>query len=236
MSVRSRSISNRAVAPCMALTLLCAAGYCQADAVTLPFQIGGAYTVPITSIKEARYRSMVRQQFDFSCGSAALSTLLTHHYGYRVDEQTVFEKMFATGDREKIQREGFSLLDMKVYLQSYGFQADGFEAPLEKLEQAKIPAIVLINEKGYNHFVVVKGIDRDRVLIGDPSGGTRGLTRAAFGLLWTNGIFFVIYNRQELARFNLAQDWHAAPRAPIGGHGRDGGTNLALPKLGPSDF
>lgn len=233
--MNSRSASSCALAAGLAVALF-AASPCRADSVNLPFQIGGAYAVPITSMKEARYRSMVRQQFDFSCGSAALSTLLTYHYGYTVNEQTVFEKMFAAGDREKIQREGFSLLDMKLYLQGYGFQADGFEAPLEKLEQANIPAIVLINDKGYNHFVVVKGIRADRVLIGDPSGGTRALTRGAFNSLWTNGIFFVIYNRQELSRFNLGQDWHVAPRAPIGGHGRDGGSNLVLPKFGPSDF
>lgn len=226
----------RRAASTIAAASLCGATSVCADTVNLPFQVGGAFAVPVTSLKTARFRSMVHQQFDFSCGSAALSTLLTYHYGYVVNEQAVFEKMFATGDREKIQREGFSLLDMKHYLAGFGFQADGFEAPLEKLEEAKIPAIVLVNEKGYNHFVVVKGIQGDRVLVGDPSGGTKALTRSAFNALWTNGIFFVIYNRQELARFNLAQDWQVAPRAPIGGHGRDGAASLALPKFGASDF
>ena len=163
-----------------ALIGLCPAGACLADSVNLPYEMGGAYSLPITSMKAARFRAMVHQQYDFSCGSAALSTLLTYHYGFKVTEETVFVAMYEKGDQPKIRREGFSLFDMKRYLENHGFQADGFEAPLDKLESAGIPAIVLINENGYNHFVVVKGVRDGRVLVGDPSGGTRAMAQAAF--------------------------------------------------------
>src|SRR6218665_2475537 len=111
-------------------------------------EVDGTFSVPTVSMKEGRYLATERQQFDFSCGSAALSTLLTHHYGHPVTEQAVFEAMYREGDQAKIQHEGFSLLDMKRYLEANGFEADGFEAPLEKLAAAKIPAIALINESG----------------------------------------------------------------------------------------
>jgi len=209
----------------------------RAGSIDLPFQIGGAYSVPATSLKEARFRATVPQQYDFSCGSAALSTLLTHHYQFPVDEQTVFEEMFRDGDREKIQHEGFSLLDMKRYLEAHGFQADGFEAPLDKLAAAGIPAIVLINESGYNHFVVIKGLKDSRVLIGDPAGGTRAMTQAAFEAIWVNQILFVIANRGDRVQFNLAADWATAPRAPLAkGLQNDGLAGVVIPKLGPSDF
>lgn len=221
----------------VALMGLCPAGVCLADSVNLPYQIGGAYSLPVTSMKSARFRTMIHQQYDFSCGSAALSTLLTYHYGFKVTEQTVFEEMFEKGDREKIRRDGFSLFDMKRYLESHGFQADGFEAPLDKLESAGIPAIVLINDNGYNHFVVVKGLRDGRVLVGDPSGGTRALTRASFDALWTNGILFVVSNRQELARFNIEAEWNAVPRAPLAsGISREGLSGIVITKSGPSDF
>jgi predicted double-glycine peptidase len=208
-----------------------------AGSIDLPFQIGGAYSVPATSLREARYSTMVRQQFDFSCGSAALSTLLTYHYRFPVNEQTVFEGMFAHGDQEKIRREGFSLLDMKRYLEAHGFEANGFEAPLDKLAAAGIPAIVLINERGYNHFVVIKGIRDRRILIGDPSGGTRAVARETFEAMWVNQILFVISNRQERAGFNQAQDWRIAVQAPLGnGINRDGLGGVVMPKLGSSDF
>ena len=214
-----------------------AASAVEAGSIELPIQIGGAYTVPVKSIKEGRFDATIRQQYDFSCGSAALSTLLTHHYRYPVTEDKVFEEMFVRGDQSKIRVEGFSLLDMKRYLEAHGFEADGFQEPLEKLVSAGIPAIVLINENGYNHFVVVKGVREGRVLLGDPAGGTRAVTRASFQAAWVNEVLFVISNRQELAAFNAGADWHAAPRSPIAdGVNRSGLAGIVVPRLGPSDF
>ena len=46
----------------------------------------GISNVPIRSIQERKFDRVVRQQFDFSCGSAALATLLTFHYDEDTDE------------------------------------------------------------------------------------------------------------------------------------------------------
>ena len=219
-------------------TVAClAASAAEAGSIELPYQIGGAYSVPVKSIRESRFTATTRQQYDFSCGSAALSTLLTHHYHYPVTEDTVFEEMFRRGDQPKIRVEGFSLLDMKRYLEAHGFEADGFQEPLDKLVSVGIPAIVLINESGYNHFVVVKGVRDGRVLLGDPSGGTRAVTQSAFQAAWVNQVLFVINNRQDVAAFNVPADWHAAPSAPLrGAIGREGLAGIVIPKLGPADF
>ena len=135
----------------------------------LPSMGGGDVVMPVTSIRQAKVAGTLLQQYDFSCGSAAVATLLTHHYGIAVSESTVFDAMYRQGDPQKIRREGFSLLDMKRFLESMGFEADGFEQPLDKLLEARIPAIVLISENGYHHFVVIKGLRGNRVLIGDPA-------------------------------------------------------------------
>ena len=145
---------------------------------------GGTYAMPVTSMKAARYLRTVHQRFDFSCGSAAVATLLTYQYGYPVSEQTVFQAMYEHGNQEKIRREGFSLLDIKRYLASLGFEADGFEQPLDALKGAHLPAIVLLTENGYHHFVVVKGVQEGRVLVGDPAMGTRAIPRASFESMW----------------------------------------------------
>jgi len=199
--------------------------------------IGGGYSVPVTSMKSARFQSTLRQQYDFSCGSAAVATLLTHQYGIPVSEETAFQAMYERGDQAKIRREGFSLLDIKRYLADLGLAADGFAQPLEKLAEAGLPAIVLINDKGYHHFVVVKGLRDGRVLIGDPATGTRAMDRASFEASWVNRLLFVIHNRKELARFNQAGDWRAAPRAPLAaGLPRDSLGSITLPKFGSTDF
>jgi predicted double-glycine peptidase len=187
----------------------------QAATVEVRGQRDGGFAARVVSVKEARFTSTVRQQFDFSCGSAAVATLLTHHYGVPVSEREVFAQMFERGDQAKIRKQGFSMLDMKRYLETRGFHADGFEQPLERLEKENLPAIVLLSERGYRHFVVVKGIGRGRVLVGDPAMGTRAMSFDRFSHLWVNQLLFVVHNRREMAQFNLASDWHAAPAAPL---------------------
>jgi predicted double-glycine peptidase len=166
-----------------------------------------------------------------------VATLLTYQYGYPVTEQAVFQSMYLHGNQQKIQQEGFSLLDIKRYLESQGFEADGFEQPLDALRTAHLPAIVLLNENGYHHFVVVKGVQKERVLVGDPAMGTRAMPRAAFERTWDNHLLFVIHNREERASFNTFADWRVAPRAPLEeGMDRSGLGNIVIPKHGPSDF
>lgn len=198
---------------------------------------GGNYRLQVTSLKEARFKTTVPQQYDFSCGSAATATLLTYQYGHPVSEEDVFVQMYREGDQDKIRAEGFSLLDMRRYMQSQGFEADGFEVPLDKLIEEDLPAIVLLNDRGYRHFVVIKGLRDGRILIGDPARGTRAMSRGRFEDLWDNGVLFVIHNRREVALFNQPRDWRTAPPAPLqSGIGRRGLHDVVVPKLGPGDI
>lgn len=218
-----------------AAMLLCATQ--QAEALEVPAIGGSRFSIPVASMKAIRFQTTLRQQYDFSCGSAAVATLLTHHYAHPVSEHFVFEQMYAHGDQQKIRKEGFSLLDIKRFLAAQGFKADGFKQPLQKLIDAKLPAIVLVAEKGYHHFVVVKGAADGRILVGDPASGTRSMTRAAFEEIWTNKLMFVIHGSAQAPAFNLLADWRAAPHAPLStGINRDGISGLTMPKLGPGDY
>lgn len=222
----------------LAIAWLAAAAPAARAATLVVPDVGGApVSIGIQSTTERRFAGTVRQRYDFSCGSGALATLLTYQYGLAVTEDEVFREMFARGDQARIRREGFSMLDLRTYLRAHGFQADGFALPLEKLSEARVPAIVLVNEHGYNHFVVVKGLSPGRVLIGDPSAGTRTVARGELDAMWGNRILFVIRNRTELARFNSAKDWDGAPSAPMAeGVGRAGAGPVAIPTLGMKGF
>ena len=221
---------------CLAL-LAAAATSVAAQQAYMPSMGGGDYTLPLTSLKQSRTRTTLIQKYDFSCGSAAIATLLTHHYNYPVTEETVFQGMYEHGDQAKIHREGFSLLDMKRFLAANGFEADGFQLPLDKLNEARVPAIVLINESGYHHFVVVKGVQDERVLLGDPARGTRTMSRKDFEAKWQDSLLFVIHNQMDRAKFNVAAEWRVTPRAPLGsGIGRASMMDYTLPKMGPGDF
>lgn len=210
----------------------------RADAQSMQLRSpAGDFNVPVTSLKQARFKTVVRQQYDFSCGSAAVATLLTHQFGQPVTEADVFAHMYSRGDKPKIRREGFSLLDLRRYLRSRGLHADGFELPLDKLLQEGLPAIVLINERGYRHFVVVKGMRNGRVLVGDPAMGIRMVPRDVFETIWTNGVLFVVHNRRDLARFNDARDWRVAPMGPLElSIQRSGLQTTVIPRRGAGDI
>ena len=207
----------------------------QAGTVITPIETGGSFNVPVVSLREARFLKTVHQKYDFSCGSAALATLLTHHYNKPVSEQQVFESMFSMGDKARIQREGFSLLDMKNFLARQGFDAEGYVASLDVLAQSNVPAIALVKENGYHHFVVIKGLRGGRILVGDPSAGTRAMAREKFEKMWLNGVLFLVRNHTQIARFNAPEDWRVAPAAPVGGVMQSGAPDGTLTRRGPND-
>lgn len=208
-------------------------------AMALDLPVGGArFQIPVVSMKAARFHRTFKQQYDFSCGSAALATLLTFHYGDAISEQQVFKQMFQHGDQGKIRREGFSLLDMQRFLAMRGLRADGFRVPLDRLAQARLPALVLIAENGYRHFVVLKGVRDGRALLGDPSRGMRVIAVADFRRIWVGNLLFVIHGYgNALVQFNDDSDWQMAPAAPLSAAmPRDSLQHLIIPRLGPGDF
>lgn len=176
-----------------------------------------ASRVPVTSLAEERWERVIPQQYDFSCGSAAVATLLTYHYGIPTTEEEVFRTMFRQGDQQRIRAQGFSLLDMKRYLDSLGLNAGGFRMTVDDIARIGVPVIVLVNTGGYRHFVVVKGVRDGEVLAGDPAGGAAIVSRELFENIWT-GIALGARDRIEVARsnFNDPADWALRPQAPIG--------------------
>ena len=196
-----------------------------------------AFNLKVESFKERKWHSVVRQQRDFSCGSAAVATLLSYHYDRPTPEDEVFKAMFEVGDRKKIMAQGFSLLDMKNFLDARGYRADGFRVSLDKLAQVGVPAIVLLNIRGYKHFVVIKGITPRDVLVGDPSRGIQRYKRGDFQKLLENDIVFVIRTQVKTAKanFNLVDDWSAHPQAPLGPAVDQGNlANITIYLPGPS--
>ncbi len=179
--------------------------------------VGGGVrpNVDVATFSERKFETVVRQQFDFSCGSAALATLLTHHYGRPTTETDAFTRMWEVGDKERIKKLGFSLLEMKKYLEDEGLRADGFRLTLDRVEEIGVPGIALIEVRGYRHFVVIKGMDDRRVIVGDPSAGVVSRSRKEFEKHWDGVILFVRSDvKRGKAGFNMAADWSVSPTGP----------------------
>lgn len=231
-----KMLNEHRLSATLALVAVLAAGPLSAGNIWLP-GIEGVSNVAAASIKEKKFHQVVRQQYDFSCGSAALATLLTYHYEKRTDEQTAFDFMYEVGDKEKIAKAGFSLLDMKNYLEGNGFEADGYRASLDTLSEAGVPAIALINFRGYRHFVVIKGLADSEVLVGDPALGIKTMPRNKFESMWDNGILFIVRNKSEIGQkhFNSNSEWSALARAPLGQALSEGNLSVltaTLPRIG----
>lgn len=176
----------------------------------------GSFNVGAKSLSEMKWDTVIKQQYDFSCGSAAVATLLTYHYDRTTTEAEVFKAMIEEGDRDKIRAQGFSMLDMKRYLDDQGLNADGFRMSLDDFIEIGVPAITLIDTGGYKHFVVIKGIEDGNVLVGDPAVGTVVVPRTHFQTLWS-GIVLGAREHVQLARqnFNSEKDWRIRPDSPL---------------------
>jgi predicted double-glycine peptidase len=145
----------------------------------------------VKSLLEMRRQNMVMQQWDLSCGAAALTTLLNFQHHDMVTEKEVATALM--GREEYIKnprlvniRQGFSLFDLKRYADGRGYEGIGYgKLTLDSLVK-KAPIIVPLNLLGYNHFVVFRGIKGNRVLLADPAWGNRTLLVEQFENAWIN--------------------------------------------------
>lgn len=181
------------IALCLCL-LWVTAQHAVADARVQPLAVlpgGGVVFKPVTSMRERRFENLVEQKTDFSCGAASLATILNQAYRWNLSEEDVIEGMLKTADVEQVRALGFSLLDMKNYLESIGLRARGYRIEVPQLLQLKVPVIVLININGYKHFVVLQRSTDQWVYVGDPVLGHKRMSLNEFAGGW-NGIVFAV--------------------------------------------
>ncbi|MGV8898817.1 MAG: C39 family peptidase [Burkholderiaceae bacterium] len=148
-------------------------------------------TKTITSMHDMRYSNIVRQEKDFTCGAAALATILQNVFGRSTTEGEIVEDILKNTDEKIARQQGFSLLDMKKYVERIGLRGRGYQIDKNSLLSTKIPVIALQNTRGYPHFVVVKRVHNDTVYIADPILGHRQVPLDEFIADW-NGIVFAV--------------------------------------------
>ena len=176
---------------------------------------GASYGLSVMSWRDIPFRTIVRQQYDYSCGSAALATLLRFHYGRPVTEAEIFKAMYDKGDQAKIRKVGFSLLDMKQYLEGIGLKSNGYRLTIAELLTADRPAIAVMKIGPYRHFVVIKGLTPQKVLVGDPALGLKTYAVADFAKQWDGIVFAIDADGGVKGAFNQASEWRPWSRAPL---------------------
>jgi predicted double-glycine peptidase len=163
---------------------------------------------PVRSMLEFRQDKIVLQQFDLSCGAAALATILAYQHGESLTERDVAiglvtREVYLQDPNTLRIRQGFSLFDMDRYVEERGYEGEAFGSLTYDDLLSLAPAIVPVRVHGYNHFVVFRGALGRNVLLGDPAFGNRTMSRQRFVTAWIDyaelgRVAFVVRRRDGL--------------------------------------
>jgi len=151
----------------------------------------GIIHLPVTSMIGMHFIHVVRQHTDFSCGAASLATILKYAFDRNVDEEEVIKGLFTVSNPAEVKKVGFSMLDLKKYVDEIGLRGEGYVVTPAELENIHIPVIVLLDLGGYKHFVVLEKTGPEHVYLADPALGNRIMSKKQFLKDWNKIVFAV---------------------------------------------
>jgi predicted double-glycine peptidase len=153
----------------------------------------------VKSLRALRDEGVVKQRYDYSCGSASLATLLTYGLDDPVDENALLRAILeplSPDELKALQKKGLSLFDLQKLAQGRGHKAQGFRVHQSQLPKLSRPVIVFIKPGGYEHFAVLKGLRGDRAYLADPSLGNVRMPIYRFLDMWADasgrGVVFAV--------------------------------------------
>jgi len=161
--------------------------------IALPGTGTGYLQANVNPASEINKGHLIKQGYDYSCGSAALAIILNFYLGENFTEKQVIQGLLHYGDSAQIAKhQAFSLLDMKKFVQVLGYKGEGYKADLEDLKSVTTPCIVPIKILEYRHFVVFRGIHNGHIFFADPWRGDISFTLNEFNDMWYEKVFFVV--------------------------------------------
>lgn len=147
---------------------------------------------------ELKRQNVVMQQRDFSCGAAALATVIKYQWDGNVTEtQLLLEtgKMLTAEELKDRIENGLSLTDLRRLSVRVGYLASIGRLTYEKLSESKVPLIVGIVVNGYDHFVVYRGSDCQYVYLADPARGNVRTPIPEFVKQWQKNLVLVVVKK-----------------------------------------
>ena len=103
---------------------------------------------------------LILQEEVTECGHACIA-MVSNRLGHAID-LIALRKRFTPSIR------GISLRDIQLILEDLNFVTRAFQVPIEEIHLIACPAILYWNN---DHFVVLKKVKKDKVIIHDPAGG-----------------------------------------------------------------
>jgi uncharacterized protein len=130
-----------------------------------------------TSYIELKFKGIIKQESDSTCGIASLSNILSTNYLIKKNELDLLNHL-------RIKPE-YSFKDLSLIASKYQINTLGVKLPLSQLSNINTPAILHINRLGVGHFVILKNITPTYVQVSDPAWGNLNYTHAQFEKYWT---------------------------------------------------
>jgi predicted double-glycine peptidase len=155
---------------------------------------GGNLSKKVNSWVEQRDFLVVKQAYDYSCGSAALATLINMVYNEDLSEGDVINyllKKKSDYEIDDISKNGYSMLDLKNAVIDMGYNAAIYKIIEDKYEYIITPVIIYYEPSGQKHFAVLKKILNNKAYIADPSRGNIRIDMIQFKKQW-KGLIMVI--------------------------------------------
>ena len=136
-----------------------------------------------------RDEGVVRQSLDYTCGTAALATLINRIAHTAVSERDLLDVLADPPTElqlpEHWQETGVSFATLAALAVHYGMSAVGVELAASDLYKLRVPALAYLPHSDPPHFTVVTGIAPGiAVEIADPSWGNRRLKMPHFQRYW----------------------------------------------------
>lgn len=104
---------------------------------------------------------VVMQMEALECGAACIAMILAYHGKWIPLEQVRSDC--------GVSRDGSNLMNMAKAATAYGLEVDAYKCGMDSIKDVQLPAIIHWN---FNHFVVLNGFKKDKVVINDPARGT----------------------------------------------------------------
>lgn len=181
------------------------------SAESFSFSISGIeIKTDLKSPEELRFKGIVKQKEDISGGGAALATVFKYYYDDPVTEKDILdisEKL--SGIRLNNQS---SLLELKKIAEEKNYKVYGLQVTMEGLNRLKLPGILLLDYPNYPHFVVIRGVMNNNVVLADPVMGNLTIEREKFKTMWNNIVIAIESKKRAVTSINLKQ--FVRPSAP----------------------
>ena len=144
-----------------------------------------------------RDQNIVKQKYDYSCGSGALATLMKIGFGEDVREEEIVNLILSQKSPEEVAvivNEGYSLLDLKKAAEKKGYFTALHRLQIHQLSQLKGPVLIYFEPEGKRHFSVLKRVHGEKVYLADPASGNVRLSLFRFKEEWS-GVIMAIDKR-----------------------------------------